>query len=74
MKTVMASDGRLSPLRLNSQQLPQIKTWRIGGHYRVVLELEQTGTGSFHILNAQALPTSLSKDAVLKVMAEKAKA
>lgn len=66
-------------LHLTAKQLPEIKTWRVGGRYRVLLELEQTeqtpdkSGGTFDVLNVQPLPTTLSKDAILEVMAKKAK-
>lgn len=69
--------GDTASIVLSVKQLPEIKNWRIGGRYRVLLELEQTADdehgASFNILQSQAMPTTLSRETVLKVMAEKAK-
>jgi len=71
---VIQSGGAMPTLHLTTKQLPEVKTWRVGGRYRVLLELEQlTEDGTFNILNVQPMPTSLSKEAVLEVMAKKAK-
>lgn len=77
--TVKVLDDYMPSLQLTSKMLPEIKAWRVGGRYRVLLELEQTSqtpdkvNAGFHILNVHVVPTTHSKEAILEVMAKKAK-
>ncbi len=73
-KLIKSGGADMPTLHLSAKQLPEVKVWRVGGRYRVLLELEQlTDDGTFNILSAQPMPTALSKDAVLEHMAKKAK-
>lgn len=82
------SDSHMPSLFLNEKQLPALAKWRVGGRYRLVVDVEQTGmnnqqppdgskgkemSGTFRILSVTPVETSAGKDVILKTLADKAK-
>lgn len=43
MKGLKDMDEMLSTLDLSDKQLPQIKDWKVGGRYKIIVEVEQRG-------------------------------
>ncbi len=88
LKTNKVSDDYMPSLYLNERQLPQIKTWRVGGRYRLIVDVEEISmnigqdqpdikkrqtSASFRIISIKPVETTASKDAIMSALAKKAK-
>lgn len=55
-KPLTAGPGEMPPmLDLTETQLPQIKNWKVGGKYKILVEVEQTGMNN-HAYGADKSP------------------
>lgn len=86
-KVVQVKDEMMPQLYLDDRQLPEIRKWRIGGKYRILLDVEQVGmnahqeegkakdrtAANFRIISIKPVGTTTSKDAMLKALDNKAK-
>lgn len=87
-KTISVADDYMPSLYLTEKQLPAVKDWRVGGRYRLIVDVEQTGmnvgqntpegkkpstSGTFRIISVKPVETTASKGAIMEALAKKAK-